>query len=83
MYAVAILVFVRLWSPAPSIVVFTAWLLLPRERFWNENENVDEGAGVWQRLGRKCVPFANVFGKTKIMSYLKGPWERIASYSLT
>lgn len=49
--------------------------------FWNENENVDEGAGVWQRLGRKCVPFAKVFGKTKIMSFLKGPWERIASYS--
>lgn len=60
-YFVAISVFV---NPAPSIVAFPAKHY--QGVFWPEN--VDEGAGVWGRLGRKCVPFAKVFGKTKVRS---------------
>lgn len=46
-----------------------------RTRMWMRGQVCGKGS-----VGNN-VPFAKVFGKTKIMSFLKGPWERIASYS--
>ena len=45
---------------------------MPGEHFWIEM--VDKGKDV-EKLPRKCVPFARVFGKKNNCEFFKGSWK--------